>query len=433
MPEFLAQHGYQSQPRGYVTEDDTTRDYWIAQGYPVIPENVLDNKSDFGMDGVTNLESFYWKSYWTNGVTYYRQTQFGLDEWLNAPGVRVVDIEEKPGFTIEEVCKMYYKFKGVRNNIPSPVEIEFPRNSFEKRLRQNQSANVCLDNFTGDYQFYFDGAHNAMAIGDTMLIGKHSGWAWNKGNSDETRQWIPMFTNPYEPLDLSQNNYKLNIGENVSSSYYGYEYFPHYEIARAAYRGYVWEYAYQSDISQGNAVTYEDWTEFGDPDEDLRLYTDRSQYTMIYTHDVSLRPFLHGPENASTSSEISDAFFIQGGSTRADDNTHYNFSRFLNPTSVINAWRQYAGGARNFYEINSSFYSNEADYFNKKFVAQQTTYYGLNTNNERVPIMSFNGANYIKIPITYWTTEVNGITFYNRRTGTAGIENVLNIEPVFHS
>lgn len=433
-PAFLLQHGYQSQPRGWATNDDATRDYWIAQGYPVIPKNVLDNPTEYGMEYIFEGESNNWTSYWTDGETYHRQNDLTLDEWLNAPGVRVVDIPEKPGFTIEDVCKMYYEFVGVKNNIATPVEASFHtlKKLYSSRLRQNQSANICTDNISQTFNFDREW-YNYMSYGDTVLIGKHSGWAWNKGNTDETRQWIPMFTGQYQqyPSFSAENTYRYRIGQDVSdNSYYGYDDHPHYEIARAAYLGYITEYSYQSDISYGDGWTAEYW-DYVDIESDDRIrVTDHSQREVLYTHDVSLKPFKYGPELASDNSGITDAFFIQSGSRDLDGNVA-NLSRFIHPKEPLAAWNGYAAGATEFTYINSAFYSNEADYLDKRFVAMQTLYRGLNTSNESVPMAYLAHANYIKIPVTYWTTVVNGITFYNRRTGTQGIENVLNIEPVF--
>ena len=429
MPEFLLHHGYQSQPRGWVTEDDAVRDQWIALNYPVIPENVLDNKSDYGMDGVTAAESYYWQSYYTDGYTYYRQAQLSEEQYLNSPGVRVVNFPSVEGWSIEDVCKMYYKFEGVRNNIPNNLETAyFPNRTVPERVRQNQTTNIAkslsytdvgIGTFNGLRSFHLDPHYHYLgsSLGDILFFAKHSGWAWNQGSPNEDRQWLPNFSSYNLPNDPF-NNYDHQIGTSPGQLFYKPQ--DHYWVARATFVGYVWEYAYQSDITRGNGITYTDWTEFGEEEDTQVSFTsDYSQHMFEYTHDISLIPFVNGPENASTSDDITDALFWSGGYV---------------PSTLIVGGDKYTGFSQ--YSIRELWYntatkSNEAEFLNKLFVAFQYPYsHAYSVPNQ---VFSLDAANYIKIPVTYWTTVQEGITFYHRRTGTSGIEDKINIELLFAS
>ena len=411
MPEFLTHHGYQSQARGYVTENDTLRDQWIALNYPVIPENVIDNKSDFGMDGVDYNESIWWRSYYSNNYKYWRQAELNEVDYLNSPGVRSVNFTSQNGWTIEEVCKLYYKFTGVRNNVATPVTASFPNNTFPERNRQLQTANIASNGYDGvgnagvfslDSTYHYGGA----SYGDVMFFGKHSGWAWNSGASDETRQWIPNFSVQYDNYaNDPHNNYLWRTFYNpIESEYFARD---QYWLGRATYVGYVPDYAYQSDITNGNGVVVTNWRDTT-YSVDVQRSDDHSQDTFMYTHDISLRPF----GNSDT-----DAFFWEAHDpmsvTMVGGDTPFRY------------WTQYSlpGDGFDFPD------SQESEYMARRFNAMQFNYSASQGDNEYRIINS----SYIKIPVTYWTTTVNGITIYNRRTGTAGIENVINIEPVFAS
>lgn len=425
MPEFLAHHGFQSQPYGYFAPNQTVHDIWTQQGFNALPMYITNSPSEYGFDSLNSLNSLnsqMFLMYFTDGKYYMRNQSFSLDEYLISPGVRVVHLPDVEGFTIEEVCQFYYKFTGVRNNLADQTTISFPNNTFESRLTQLQTANIAItDNYgslvnvstnTGydHYPFY------NQPINELMLFAKHSGWAWNTAATDETRQWVPNFhkDDPSSVNTNAHNNYGKRAGYSLDNR--GYKAEEHEWLGRATYRTNLTAYAYQSDITNGDGVVGNRWRNddgYGDSYTET-ITDDLSGFKFDYTHDISLKPF----KNSET-----DAIIFNSGGVP---------SKYMANQSAFGYWSGYSwnpgGGSTGF----TFGLSTMQEFFNRMFYAQTASPYG-HQAPDASNTFTFLGGSYIKIPVNYWTTTHNGATVYHRRTGTQGIENVLNLEPIFAS